>query len=231
MATPPHCAKCNIPGKEKVCLAEAGGRGPDFCPTLNHPDVVTEVTQAYHRANISEFARLASVQEAECYANRGPGPYVMQPSKSRVQEVVEFAGKLGCRKLGTAFCVGLHKEAGMLADVLTDHGFEVVSVGCKAEAVPKEEIGIEDDEKVRIGTFETMCNPILQAELLNREDTDLNILLGLCVGHDSLFLKHAKAFCTVLAAKDRVTGHNPLAALYTMHTYYQKLKDDSFGGE
>jgi len=225
----PHCAKCKIPGKDKVCMTENEGRGPEFCPTMNHPDVVKKVTESYHAPEVSEFARLASVQEAECYANRGAGPYVMQPSKSRVQEVVEFAGKLGCRKLGMAFCVGLHKEAGMLEDVLESHGFEVVSVCCKAGAVPKEEIGIKEEEKVRIGTFETMCNPILQAEMLNREETDLNIVIGLCVGHDSLFLKHANAFCTVLAAKDRVTGHNPLAALYTMHTYYQKLKDEEFG--
>jgi len=227
----PHCAKCKIPGKEKACLAETGGRGPEFCPTTNHPDIVTKVTETYQIPEIGEFARLASVQEAECYANRGAGPYVMQPSKSRLQETVEFARKIGAQKLGMAFCIGLHKEAGMLSDVLEGHGFEVISVACKAGAVPKEEIGINDPEKIRIGTFETMCNPILQAELLNREDTHLNILMGLCVGHDALFLKYAKAFCTVLVAKDRVTGHNPMAALYTMHTYYQKLKDEGFGGE
>jgi uncharacterized metal-binding protein len=69
-----------------------------------------------------------------------------------------------------------------------------------------------------------MCNPLLQAEILNRERTELNIVLGLCVGHDALFLKHANAYSTVLATKDRVTGHNPLAAVYTAHSYYQKLK-------
>ena len=53
---------------------------------------------------------------------------------------------------------------------------------------------------------------------------DLNVVLGLCVGHDALFLKRATAFTTVLAAKDRVTGHNPLAAVYTVHSYYRKLK-------
>jgi uncharacterized metal-binding protein len=69
-----------------------------------------------------------------------------------------------------------------------------------------------------------MCNPILQAQVLNSEQTELNILLGLCVGHDSLFLKYAEAPCTVLAVKDRVTGHNPLAALYTLDSYYRALK-------
>jgi uncharacterized metal-binding protein len=70
-----------------------------------------------------------------------------------------------------------------------------------------------------------MCNPIYQAKLLNHENTDFNILLGLCVGHDSLFFKFAEAPTTVLAVKDRVTGHNPLAAIYLSGTYYQRLKN------
>lgn len=68
-----------------------------------------------------------------------------------------------------------------------------------------------------------MCNPITQAYLLNEEKTEFNILLGLCVGHDSLFLKNAEAPCTVLAVKDRLLGHNPLAAIYTAESYYRAL--------
>jgi uncharacterized metal-binding protein len=69
-----------------------------------------------------------------------------------------------------------------------------------------------------------MCNPVFQAKLLNHEKTELNILLGLCVGHDSIFFKYAEAPTTVLAVKDRVTGHNPLAAIYLSDSYYQKIK-------
>ncbi|MBW2121998.1 MAG: DUF1847 domain-containing protein, partial [Deltaproteobacteria bacterium] len=58
--------------------------------------------------------------------------------------------------------------------------------------------------------------------------TDFNILLGLCVGHDSLFLKYAEAFSTVLIVKDRVLGHNPAAALYTTDSYYARLKREGF---
>ena len=68
-----------------------------------------------------------------------------------------------------------------------------------------------------------MCNPIGQAKLLNSAQTQLNILLGLCVGHDSLFIKYSEAPVTVLAVKDRVTGHNPLAPLYLHQSYYKKL--------
>jgi uncharacterized metal-binding protein len=68
-----------------------------------------------------------------------------------------------------------------------------------------------------------MCNPITQAEILNTEKTEFNIMVGLCVGHDSLFLQHVKAPTTVLIVKDRVFGHNPAAALYLSGSYYKKL--------
>jgi uncharacterized metal-binding protein len=68
-----------------------------------------------------------------------------------------------------------------------------------------------------------MCNPLLQAEVLNEENTEFNVMLGLCVGHDALFLRHARALTTVFAVKDRLTGHNPLAALYTSRTYHSRL--------
>jgi uncharacterized metal-binding protein len=108
--------------------------------------------------------------------------------------------------------------------IIQDRGFEVVSVLCKAGRTPKELIGITDRDKIYRGTDEAMCNPVFQARLLNRARTELNILLGLCVGHDSLFFKNAQAPTTVLAVKDRVTGHNPLAAVYLSDSYYRKLK-------
>lgn len=49
----------------------------------------------------------------------------------------------------------------------------------------------------------------------------MNIVMGLCVGHDSLFYKYSEALTTTLVVKDRVTGHNPVAALYTSHSYYK----------
>jgi uncharacterized metal-binding protein len=120
--------------------------------------------------------------------------------------------------------MGLVKEAEIAVQILEDHGFEVVSVLCKAGRTPKEMIDIDDADKIYRGTDEAMCNPIFQAKLLNHSKTEFNILLGLCVGHDSLFFKHAEAPTTVLAVKDRVTGHNPLAAIYLSESYYRKIK-------
>ena len=82
---------------------------------------------------------------------------------------------------------------------------------------------MEDEKRSKGRKGGVMCNPIAQAEILNREGTDFNIAVGLCVGHDSLLFKYAKSLTTVLIAKDRVLGHNPAAALYTSSSYYRKL--------
>jgi uncharacterized metal-binding protein len=221
----PGCAKCGV--KNRICRSP-DGEGPPFCPTLYRKEIVEKAYQEYTQPDILKFVREASVQEGECYINRGVKPYVLHPTKPRVQEVCEFAQKMSYKKLGIAFCGGLQKEALSLNQILEVQGFEVISVACKAGGTPKEHIGIREEEKVHIGEFESMCSPIAQAMILNEEGTDFNILVGLCVGHDSLFLKYSKAYCTVLVAKDRVLSHNPCAALYTTGSYYARMLRKGF---
>ena len=226
--TKTECAKCGI--KDRICQSPEG-RGPAFCPTLNRKESIAKANEEYAKPDILKFVREASVQEGECYSNRDVKPYVSHPTKPRVQETCEFARKMGYTKLGVAFCGGLRNEAHealSLTRILENQGFEVVSVVCKAGSTPKEQIGVKDEQKVHIGEFESMCSPVAQAMILNEEKTDFNILLGLCVGHDSLFLKCSKAYCTVLVAKDRVLGHNPCAALYTTGSYYARMLRKGF---
>jgi uncharacterized metal-binding protein len=142
---------------------------------------------------------------------------------TRVEEIIEFANRIGAKKIGIATCAGLIEEAKIFAEILTAKGLDYYSVICKVGAVDKTEIGILEEEKVRPGSHESMCNPILQARILNYHKTDLNVVVGLCVGHDSLFIKYSEAPVTTLVTKDRVTGHNPVAALYTAHSYYKRL--------
>lgn len=219
----PACASCSLDRFKRICITEEG-KGSKGCPTLTRVKVLDGVRKDYEDQGVKEFARQASIQEAECYVNRHQQPYIMQPSKTRIIEICEFAKKMGYKRLGLAFCVGLVREAASVENILNIHGFDVVSVLCKAGRVPKAEIGIKEEEMIRRGTNETMCNPIFQARLLNHENTEFNVLLGLCVGHDSLFFKYADAPTTVLAVKDRVTGHNPLAVIYLSESYYTKVK-------
>jgi uncharacterized metal-binding protein len=208
------CAECGV----VACDTGDTASYPRGCPSLE-PDR-EEVLALYREDDDRRLAYNAALVEAFGYCRL-----------TRLEEIVEFAGRCGFSRLGIAFCIGLQNEAKVVSRVLRAHGFSVDSVACKNAALPKEELGLTDDEKVTPGEFEGMCNPIGQARALRRAGTELNLLVGLCVGHDSLFMKHSEVPVTVLAVKDRVLGHNPLAAVYLADGYYRErlfpAKDDA----
>ncbi len=144
------------------------------------------------------------------------GQYYMQ--KTRVEELILFSREMGYKNLGVAFCIGLKEEAKVFCSYLRENGFKVYSVCCKICGVSKDDL---DLKKIKDDQVESMCNPISQAGALKAKNTDLNINVGLCVGHDILFNKHSAAPVTALIVKDRVLSHNPAGALYT--GYYKKL--------
>ena len=186
-----------------------GGIFPDFCQSKNLDPVILEEAMSLYVEETFDIMEAAAEVECENYCKM-----------TRIEEIAEFASKIGARKLGIATCVGLLGEARIAAKILRHKGFEVFGVACKVGTQTKTSIGL-DEKHNEIGL--NMCNPILQAKLLNAKETDLNIVVGLCVGHDSLFYKHSDALCTTLVTKDRVLGHNPAAALYNANSYYSKL--------
>jgi uncharacterized metal-binding protein len=133
--------------------------------------------------------------------------------RTRVAEAMDVAHALGATHLGISFCVGFREEARILTGILQTNGFRVSSACCKTGAIPKEEAGMDDTQKVRPGRPEMICNPVAQAELLNREGVELALVLGQCVGHDAATFRHLEAPAACLVAKDRVLAHNTTAAL------------------
>ena len=205
----PNCTLCRV----QACSVEPGTKTyPAFCPMSQENQALQCARHAYEDAETRRLALAAAQTEADGY-----------PLEPRVEEVMSFARRIGATHLGIACCVGLLHEARLFQQLAEAHGFTVSSVCCKVGSIPKEEIGITDAEKVHPGQYESLCNPIGQAMLLNAAGTQLNVLVGLCVGHDSLFFRYSDAPVTVLIAKDRVTGHNPAAVLYTSHSYYRRL--------
>jgi uncharacterized metal-binding protein len=148
---------------------------------------------------------------------------------TRVEEVALFAQKIGAKKIGIATCMGLRHETQLFAKVLKAKGFEsVCAVVCKVGGIDKTEADIPDNVKVHPGNHESLCNPIVQAKILNAQQTDLNVIVGLCVGHDTLFIKHSEAPVTYLIVKDRVLAHNPAGALYQHSMYYRRIMQPGF---
>lgn len=199
----PNCADCDV----YVCRLGHPEHARDDCPMClgNTPFNAAD----YADPRINALSTTSARVESAGYMRW-----------TRVEETMEFARRLGVQRLGLAFCAGLRQEAKVLSRILKANGFEVASACCKTGAMPKETLGLRDEDKVRPGQFEAMCNPIAQARLLAEAETGLNVLMGLCVGHDSLFIAHSKALVTCLVAKDRVLAHNPIGALNCSYGYW-----------
>lgn len=206
------CTECKL----RTCYRKKDGIYPDFCMTKKIDEkLVNETIDAYKDQDSTDgkLARIAAELEGEYYGKL-----------TRVEETIMFAKRLGAKKVGIASCVGLSNEANAFSKVLKANDLEYTGVICKVGARDKSEMELPEDKKITPGVHESMCNPLLQAKILNEENTDLNIIIGLCVGHDSVFIRNSNAPVTTLIVKDRVLGHNPAACLYTMDFYYNRLQ-------
>ncbi|MGL4491493.1 MAG: DUF1847 domain-containing protein [Tannerellaceae bacterium] len=182
---------------------------PAFCPTTNLKQEDIEWALERYEEDRNHEVMVASAEvEYQGYCKW-----------TRVEEIMQFARKINATKIGIANCIGLSNEARIFARILRANGFDPYAISCKVAGKAKSSLGIPTECET-IGA--AMCNPILQARLLNQAKTELNVLIGLCVGHDSLFYKYSDAYVTTLVTKDRITGNNPAAALYTAHSYYHK---------
>ena len=187
---------------------------PEFCLTTELTQETIEKVRALYEEEENNKVSVISAQiENEFYLRY-----------TRVEEVIEFACRMVYKKIGIATCVGLIEESRILARILRKNGFEVYGAVCKIGSFLKTEVGVPQEDITRTGAV--MCNPIMQAEVLNQAGTDFNVVMGLCVGHDSLFYKYSEALVTTLVAKDRVLAHNPAGALYQTGAYYKKLLKD-----
>ncbi|WP_456372001.1 DUF1847 domain-containing protein [Methanocaldococcus sp.] len=172
-------------------------------------DIIKELLEEYYKKENLKITKVSSYIEATYYMK-----------KTRLEEIIEFCKLMDYKKIGIAFCIGLENEAKILDEILSQH-FDVYSVCCKVCGIDKDILKLK---KINNNNKEAMCNPIGQAKILNEIRTDLNIIVGLCIGHDILFQKYSNAPTTTFIVKDRVLSHNPAGALYSKY-YLKKLKN------
>ena len=204
------CAACGV-----LNCYRKEGRFPGFCLTEAAGEEAAAALELYTGDGPdAKLARAAAEIEGEYYGRL-----------TRVEETILFAKRIGAKKVGVATCIGLIEETRVFVKALENAGLEAKAVLCKVGGVDKAQIGIPESLKVEPGRHESICNPALQAKLLEEWGSDLNVVVGLCVGHDSIFIRHSKAPTTVLVVKDRVLAHNPAGALHTAGFYYKRILD------
>lgn len=147
-------------------------------------------------------------------------------NSTRVQDTIKFASCMGASLVGIATCTAMLRETRILTELLRKAGFEVQVVGCKLESNMKADLNIGAPS---LAENSVICNPIMQALLLNDAKTDLNILMGICVGHDALFCKYSNAPAVTLVAKDFMTVHNPCSVLYAADSVYKRKLEKTIG--
>lgn len=203
-------ALCTYCGK-KTCFKGDLSNVPEFCPSINYSNLLDKA-----KVKLQEPENIKMAQDvARTWKEYG--------KLTRVEETIQYARLQGHKKIGLAFCVGLSEEARLFTNVLINEGFDVASACCMCGALSADDVALPEDDKIVPGFRQPMCNPIGQAAILDEEACDLHVIIGLCVGDDTLFIKHAKAPVTVLAVKDRVLAHNPLGALYTAKHIYTRI--------
>ena len=210
----PKCAKCPgaycgsapIEGIDRDIL-------PEYCPMKTSEEAIKSVIERYEPDDVKRIYVPATITEKEAYESiRG----VRMAVRPRIKELIEFGKLIHAQKMGVAFCAGMRDEAARIVGFLEKNGFAVASVLCKCGGIDKTRLHVAKEYKIVDPLkFEAGCNPVLQAELLNRAETDINVIVGLCLGHDMLFTMNSKAPVTTLIVKDRLLGHNPVIALYS----------------
>jgi uncharacterized metal-binding protein len=203
------CHEC----KANACLKSYPGGMPDYCQAQDYKEMVEASKQKFLDPEIADFHRATAKILKE-------GGFEW----TRVIQCIEFAKALKVKKVGLAVCIGLIREGQEFARYLDRAGFEVVSVACMIGAVPARETGIPEELIARSGIS---CNPIVQAEIMNKAGTGLNFIYGLCVGHDTIFIKTSKAPVTYVVVKDAVTGNNPGVVLNS--PYHRMKMNDRYG--
>ena len=198
-----QCHQC----KNNECLQHYPNGIPEYCQAQRFPEIIEESKRQYLEPGNGEL-HLAAAKVLK------KGGY----DWSRVQQCIEFARELGVKKVGLAVCVGLIREGREFARFLERAGFEVITVACMIGGLRSEETGIPEEW---VNLLDISCNPIAQAEIMNREGAELNFIYGLCVGHDTIFIRHSKAPVTYVVVKDMVTGNNPSAVLLSP---YHRMK-------
>lgn len=205
-----RCDECST----RACVSgESGGERPKFCPYLKKPEAFERAKKIYKEdGQTKQITKNASAVEME--------GYMQWP---RLKDTVEFAKKMDYEKIGLPYCIGLQDEANKVAEILEKYELNPVSVVCKSGSVGKSELDVPEGDRLTsrtgylIGSIS--CDPVGQALYLNEENTDLNVIVGLCVGHDVTFTEYSEAPVTTLIAKDRPTSHNPASVL---NSYYWK---------
>lgn len=191
-----------------ICTKQGCWRGgypqkfPDYCAANRYEDEISAAGEEYQKPENRSIYKAACVTGA---VNDGFRP--------RIQEAIHFTQIMEISSVGLAVCGAFEQEVKLIKELFGLNNITAVTANCPIGNMSAAQRHMPElDQYVN-----SACNPIAQATILNKENTQLNFIIGLCMGHDILFTKYSNAPVSTLIVKDRMLGNNPAAALYGHH--------------
>ena len=176
---------------------------PSYCQANHYPEEIEKANKAYAEPEV------VALYTAACVVGKKNDGY-----RTRIEEAIDFAKEMKFSIVGFATCVAFANELEVISRLFEQGGIEVFSAGCQIGRSSATDRGLPHLEAY---PDNSSCNPIAQAEILNKAETQLNYIIGLCMGHDILFTRYSRAPVSTLIVKDRLMGNNPAAAIYGWH--------------
>ncbi|SDP84157.1 DUF1847 domain-containing protein [Desulforhopalus singaporensis] len=165
-------AECICPKQD--CWRSGDKKMPSYCVANTYLEEIEAAKREYRK---DENIRLYSAACEVGAVNDGFRP--------RIEEALHFAKQLNCTRVGLAACAAFENETRILKSLFRKEGIQVFCTNCPIGGVTAEERGLPQLAEY----INSACNPIAQAKILNRERTELNFIVGLCMGHDMVYVK------------------------------------------
>jgi uncharacterized metal-binding protein len=176
---------------------------PSYCQANHYVAEIEKAREVYADPEVVDL------YTAACVVGKKNDGY-----RPRIKEALDFAREMKFSRVGFAACVAFGRELEVIRQLFEQEGIEIFSAGCQIGRSSATDRGLRHLEAY---PDNSTCNPVAQAEILNKAQTQLNFIIGLCMGHDILFTRYSRAPVSTLIVKDRLLGNNPAAAIYGWH--------------
>ena len=134
--TGPVCVLCSV----RACSAEPGTKKmPSFCPMPVEAELLEEVEKAYvEQEDLRRLAVESARTEAAGYCRT-----------TRIEDIMDFARRIGATKLGIAHCTGLMHEARLARDIFVANGFEKERI--EKNSIESTSLESSDNQELAVG--------------------------------------------------------------------------------
>ena len=180
-----HCLTC----RTKNCYHRKLGAKTSNCLEIDYAkEIRLEPSEA-------ELMNKANSATQKAFERRTKGDFALNWLKTFLKD---FFGSQ--ETIGVASCLGSIETARTVIEAIESEGMKAALVTCKLGGLT-----VNNVDKDGVPCEHPGCNPVAQAKILNGLNVPVVVLVGLCIGHDMIFIKHCKSYVIPFITKMPLT--------------------------